>query len=996
MHGICYEKSSAEYGDASPCCYVGPLIPAVQHPHFDRFSVPDALERERLTQHGRLRELVSRGDVVQLKAALAALGSNADLVVNLTPGAANTLLYTACEAGLTSVVGVLLEAGADGRAHAITKYGPLYVACYQGHLEIAKMLLVHFPRAVQQETVEKWLPLHAACIGGHASLVTLLLEYPYPQDMLYTYTSANGERQYRAAFDINARDASGQTALFVACSLANMPVVNALLDHTVQHAPAQSERPPSDSPEPTTAGSDASKALSPQRSISLGIHAIVSKLTGGSGNKQDADDSSRLSPVCVDAVVNGESCVSLAVRANNARLLKRLLKAGAKADAPAAPPLQRGVGDGRELRRRSRSASAAVQRNTSVDRSCRDGDDRDGWSALRLAARLSFVPLAEMLLDAGATDPSGRAASEAANNNLNSLLARILATKAYPDPEYKLDKSAISAAVLNSRAQDNALTYNARCPSTPVMITWRELRCKLPAIRMSWLRGAAMHVNPRLVSPAGALLAVTRVDVANNELRQLPPDLFTLLSLKYLNAAQNKLERLPQEGDPFEEEPPKGRGKRARPKVYSAPSLQEIYLQDNRLEELPPSLFLLPSLQTLDVSNNKLRSLPSSMWRSPSLRDLCAALNHLRDLPLYQEPECSSPVPQSPCDVSSANSSVCEQSTEAAVSHSSSRSPSIEGDTLEDEDAPVTIANRAENTVCTPVKCAHSWRGEVEPEISSPPPSSTGGSCLQALSLAHNQLTCVPPALACLAPALTRLNLAYNSLRSMSYVTSYPTGLRQLDLSHNEITCWPSLPQIDTFGSVEGDPLTCYCPQGARVARPRPRSGASTSTRSLLLSAACPARRHLRLDALRTLILSNNLLTKIQLTTDDDDGLEPEPRRDDDEEWDGSGTGLRSRLVFPLLSMLDVSCNMLRQVPPAIHALANLAVLNISGNKEWTVYQGHRMFFKTTSTISPHAREGEAVSHVGTSLRASLRRRVHHAKIISEDQADAVRATGES
>ncbi|RVE40005.1 hypothetical protein evm_015345 [Chilo suppressalis] len=70
----------------------------VTHYFADDFADPwregDALERERLTQHGRLRELVSRGDVVQLKAALAALGSNADLVVNLTPGAANTLLYT--------------------------------------------------------------------------------------------------------------------------------------------------------------------------------------------------------------------------------------------------------------------------------------------------------------------------------------------------------------------------------------------------------------------------------------------------------------------------------------------------------------------------------------------------------------------------------------------------------------------------------------------------------------------------------------------------------------------------------------------------------------------------------------------------------------------------------------------------------------------------------------------------------------------------------------
>lgn len=41
----------------------------------------------------------------------------------------------------------------------------------------------------------------------------------------------------------------------------------------------------------------------------------------------------------------------------------------------------------------------------------------------------------------------------------------------------------------------------------------------------------------------------------------------------------------------------------------------------------------------------------------------------------------------------------------------------------------------------------------------------------------------------------------------MSHITSYPSSLRQLDLSHNEITCWPSLPsRITTL-----DPhLACY------------------------------------------------------------------------------------------------------------------------------------------------------------------------------------------
>lgn len=44
--------------------------------------------------------------------------------------------------------------------------------------------------------------------------------------------------------------------------------------------------------------------------------------------------------------------------------------------------------------------------------------------------------------------------------------------------------------------------------------------------------------------------------------------------------------------------------------------------------------------------------------------------------------------------------------------------------------------------------------------------------------------------------------------------------------------------------------------------------------------------------------------------------------------------GLRSRLMFPNLSMLDISNNKLREIPAHIHDLTNLSVLNISGNSE--------------------------------------------------------------
>lgn len=56
------------------------------------------------------------------------------------------------------------------------------------------------------------------------------------------------------------------------------------------------------------------------------------------------------------------------------------------------------------------------------------------------------------------------------------------------------------------------------------------------------------------------------------------------IAIRYLNAAQNKLERLPSPSDAFEDEvDSKGRKikKRSknRPEVYSAPVLQEVYLQ---------------------------------------------------------------------------------------------------------------------------------------------------------------------------------------------------------------------------------------------------------------------------------------------------------------------------------------------------------------------------------------------------------------------------------
>ena len=52
-----------------------------------------------------------------------------------------SLVCRCCESGNKDLVKLLLEHGADGRIHPITKYSPLYIACYYGKKDIAEIIL---------------------------------------------------------------------------------------------------------------------------------------------------------------------------------------------------------------------------------------------------------------------------------------------------------------------------------------------------------------------------------------------------------------------------------------------------------------------------------------------------------------------------------------------------------------------------------------------------------------------------------------------------------------------------------------------------------------------------------------------------------------------------------------------------------------------------------------------------------------------------------------
>lgn len=182
------------------------------------------------------------------------------------------------------------------------------------------------------------------------------------------------------------------------------------------------------------------------------------------------------------------------------------------------------------------------------------------------------------------------------------------------------------------------LTYSTLFPNTPTMINWHNQKCHLTYIKTQWIIDAALHLNPKLKqnprSHDMVLYSITRMDVSNNSLTSIPLAMFQLHSLKYLNLAQNRIDKIPI---PVPSPTKKGfRRKSVTPDEtdYSCPMLEELYLQDNRIDQIPDAIFKLPSLITLSVANNKLQQLPYNMWLAPKLKELNASNNLLKELPM--------------------------------------------------------------------------------------------------------------------------------------------------------------------------------------------------------------------------------------------------------------------------------------------------------------------------------------------------------------------------
>jgi small GTP-binding protein len=125
-----------------------------------------------------------------------------------------------------------------------------------------------------------------------------------------------------------------------------------------------------------------------------------------------------------------------------------------------------------------------------------------------------------------------------------------------------------------------------------------------------------IHTNllSKLPSEIGKLANLQELDINNNQLSQLPPELWLLSNLHVLRLDGNQLSMVP-------------------PEIGQLSNLQDLRLDHNQLSQLPPELWLLSNLQELDLDHNPLNQLPPEIGQLTNLLKLIVDHSQLNQLP---------------------------------------------------------------------------------------------------------------------------------------------------------------------------------------------------------------------------------------------------------------------------------------------------------------------------------------------------------------------------
>uniref|UniRef100_A0A7E4VDA0 Non-specific serine/threonine protein kinase n=1 Tax=Panagrellus redivivus TaxID=6233 RepID=A0A7E4VDA0_PANRE len=556
-----------------------------------------------------------------------------------------------------------------------------------------------------------------------------------------------------------------------------------------------------------------------------------------------------------------------------------------------------------------------------------------GSGALVEAAKAGNLRLVKLLLRHGALDYDNRALAVAVASGSPDAVSQFLNQLAFTDAEYRINKRSPLDSGLG--ASNTNLLANL-LPTTAVQCNWHG--ATLETLATEWLTAAALKFNQRLRHSRMALAAITRLDLSHNRLAEVPMIVFSLQSLHVLDLSNNVLQKfdVPSTAD------------------FSVPCLETLSLECNFLTALPGVLFSrsFPSLKTLNVAGNRLRLVPPVVWSAPRLKDLNLSNNEILEV-------CTVSMPVTSARGGRKSAKASHQERIMARAARTRDRPALSRAGASPRSVPTP---RASTVTDLDVTRLNAWQKRVQlsniDDLDEDEPVSldSGGaatpdvftSALRTLNLSANRLSSVPSCLACCCPKLTRLDLSQNSIVALGSVECLPGALRHLNLAYNRLS--------RGFARPEAPDLVCLAPTtttgpdavrgratptGNRHSRSRSRSVARNQ-RSLSVvragdaaeataSELCPHKAHARFEALKTLNLSHNQLSQLDLfvafasrndfATVDQFSLK-------------EAQAMRQYLVFPALTNLDISYNALKHVPPTVSLLSYLAALNVAGNAE--------------------------------------------------------------
>ena len=583
--------------------------------------------------------------------------------------------------------------------------------------------------------------------------------------------------------------------------------------------------------------------------------------------------------------------------------------------------------------------------------------DRTGgtiFSQLKLtplaeACALGHKEIAEELLKYGGHDSSG-------------LACRI----AYLVQEYDLIQHMLSRCCFILRrekhTQGSSSTGEKGTQSEPgLKLTWNSK--KLPEVRGEWFTNSAVYYvdrsrstereeeeeeegfgmteaqrNLRRVGPlklrqlTPAEMPIRELNLARNNLRSLPLEIFQLEQLTELQVQYNRIIQLPDAPDG---------------ETWRCPHLEQINLSHNLLLRLPGSLWMLPMLRkisighnkisifiesdipqgelsphltSLDLSNNSigpslpdfffnfpsletvylqrnmLKKLPDTLWFCPTLKELIVSNNELALLPLCE------PDPEG----------VCPENSGATGHTIFQQSDMILTGVVQVKPTSANPYAKQKSSIYHSIKPSGGELSWVNYCVVNT--ETYDYSQLKKLDLSKNKLSRFPEALPCLAPNLTELNLSNNPIGSID-VQYMPESMKKL-------VCRDC--NIEFVGNVIGSEefkqalRSCRCPVDNYRGN------------------ACQHRNHPRLDHLTSLDLSHNKIRHLQLIhhhqqlqcSGKDPGYQPIEKQ-----FQPSLSSLE--LLYPALENLDLSHNDLRDLfNPNIGHQTHLKSIKLSSNPE--------------------------------------------------------------